>query len=157
MAAKKNRIPRYSTVEINGHSYYRTVIADEEDNRIFLYGKTREELYDKEMAALGQIANASFRRKFSTVAEYCEKWLLLQSAHVRATTLIDYTSKVRRHIIAELGDRHIADMSLDDIQVALVPVSKKSESVYKSVVVLYKSIFRASKGNHVIEDNPTST
>ncbi len=155
MAAKKNRIPRYSTVEINGHSYYRTVITDEEDNRISLYGKTREELYDKEMAALEQIDNASFRRKSPTVAEYCEKWLLLQSAHVRATTLIDYTSKVRRYIIAELGDRHIADVSLDDIQVALVPVSKKSESVYKSVVVLYKSIFRAAKESHVIEDNPT--
>ena len=155
MAAKKKRIPRYSTVEINGHSYYRTVITDEEDNRISLYGKTREELYDKEMAALDQIDNASFRRKSPTVAEYCEKWLLLQSAHVRATTLIDYTSKVRRHIIAELGDRHIADVTLDDIQVALVPVSKKSESVYKSVVVLYKSIFRAAKESHVIEDNPT--
>lgn len=155
MAAKKKRIPRYSTVEINGHSYYRTVITDEEDNRISLYGKTREELYDKEMAALEQIDNASFRRKSPTVAEYCEKWLLLQSAHVRATTLIDYTSKVRRHIIAELGDKHIADVSLDDIQVALVPVSKKSESVYKSVVVLYKSIFRAAKESHVIEDNPT--
>ena len=155
MAAKKKRIPRYSTVEINGHSYYRTVITDEEDNRISLYGKTREELYDKEMAALEQIDNASFRRKSPTVAEYCEKWLLLQSAHVRATTLIDYTSKVRRHIIAELGDRHIADVTLDDIQVALVPVSKKSESVYKSVVVLYKSIFRAAKESHVIEDNTT--
>lgn len=155
MAAKKKRIPRYSTVEINGHSYYRTVITDEEDNRISLYGKTREELYDKEMAALEQIDNASFRRKSPTVAEYCEKWLLLQSAHVRTTTLIDYTSKVRRHIIAELGDRHIADVTLDDIQVALVPVSKKSESVYKSVVVLYKSIFRAAKESHVIEDNPT--
>lgn len=155
MAAKKKRIPRYSTVEINGHSYYRTVITDEEDNRISLYGKTREELYDKELAALEQIDNASFRRKSPTVAEYCEKWLLLQSAHVRATTLIDYTSKVRRHIIAELGDRHIADVTLDDIQVALVPVSKKSESVYKSVVVLYKSIFRAAKESHVIEDNPT--
>ena len=131
------------------------MITDEEDNRISLYGKTREELYDKEMAALEQIDNASFRRKSPTVAEYCEKWLLLQSAHVRATTLIDYTSKVRRHIIAELGDRHIADVTLDDIQIALVPVSKKSESVYKSVVVLYKSIFRAAKESHVIEDNPT--
>lgn len=114
MAAKKKRIPRYSTVEINGHSYYRTVITDEEDNRISLYGKTREELYDKELAALEQIDNASFRRKSPTVAEYCEKWMLLQSAHVRATTLIDYTSKVRRHIIAELGDRHIADVTCID-------------------------------------------
>ena len=47
--AVKRRIPRYSTVEINGHIYYRTTVTDAEDNRISLYGKTREELYDKEI------------------------------------------------------------------------------------------------------------
>ena len=36
-----------------------------------------------------------------------------------------------------------------------VPVSKKSASVYKSVVILYKSIFRAAKESHVIDTNPT--
>lgn len=120
-----------------------------------LYGKTREELYDKELEALEKIDNATFRRKSPTVAEYCEKWLMMQSAHVRATTLTDYTSKVRRHIISELGDKCMADVTLDDIQVALVPVSKKSESVYKSVIVLYKSIFRAAKESRVIDSNPT--
>ena len=122
---------------------------------MILYGKTREEVYDKEMAALEQIDNATFRRKSPTVAEYCEKWLLMQSVHIRATTLIDYTSKVRRHIIKELGEKRMADVTLDDIQVALVPVSKKSASVYKSVVILYKSIFRAAKESHVIDTNPT--
>ncbi len=49
----------------------------------------------------------------------------------------------------------MADVTLDDIQLALVPVSKKSASVYKSVVVLYKSIFRAAKESRIIENNPT--
>ena len=122
---------------------------------IILYGKTREEVYDKEMAALEQIDSATFRRNSPTVAEYCEKWLLMQSVHVRATTLTDYTSKVRRHIIGELGEKKMAEVTLDDIQLALVPVSKKSASVYKSVVILYKSIFRAAKESHVIDTNPT--
>ena len=155
MAAKRKRIPRYSKVQINGHEYYKTDIEDADGKRVILYGKTREEVYDKEMAALEQIDNATFRRKSPTVAEYCEKWLLMQSVHVRATTLIDYTSKVRRHIIKELGEKRMADVTLDDIQVALVPVSKKSASVYKSVVILYKSIFRAAKESHVIDANPT--
>ena len=155
MATKRKRIPRYGTVQINGHTYYKTHVTDTEDNRICLYGKTREELYDKEMNALEQIDNARFRRKSPTVAEYCEKWLTMQSVHVRSTTLIDYTSKVKRHIIAPLGDRQIADVTLDDIQMALVPVSKLSASVYKSVIVLYKSIFRCAKESRVIEDNPT--
>lgn len=155
MATKRRHLPRYGTVEINGHTYYRTTVMDANEHRISLYGKTRQELYDKEMEALEQIDNATFRRKSPTVAEYCEKWLTLQSVHVRATTLTDYTSKVRCHIISELGDMHMADVTLDDIQVALVPVSKKSASVYKSVVVLYKSIFRAAKESRVIDDDPT--
>ncbi len=70
-------------------------------------------------------------------------------------TLMDYTSKVRRHIIAELGDKRMGEVSLDDIQLALVPVSKKSASVYKSVVILYKSIFRAVMESRIIDHNPT--
>lgn len=155
MATKRKRIPRYGTTEINGHTYYRAMVPDSEGNRIALYGKTREELYDKEMAVLEQIDNARSRRKSPTVEEYCEKWLTMQSVHVRATTLIDYTSKVRRHIIGPLGKKQIADVSLDDIQTALVPVSKLSASVYKSVIVLYKSIFRSAKESRVIDDNPT--
>ena len=155
MATKRKRIPRYGTVQIKGHTYYRTTVIDNEDNRISLYAKTREELYDKEMAALEQIDNARFRRKSPTVEEYCQKWLTMQSVHVRATTLIDYTSKVKCHIISPLGDRQIADVTLDDIQMALVPVSKLSASVYKSVVVLYKAIFRSAAESRVIDVNPT--
>lgn len=155
MAVKRKRIPRYSKVQVNGYEYYKTDIEDADGKRIILYGKTREEVYDKEMAALEQIDSATFRRNSPTVAEYCEKWLLMQSVHVRATTLTDYTSKVRRHIIGELGEKRMAEVTLDDIRLALVPVSKKSASVYKSVVILYKSIFRAAKESHVIDINPT--
>ena len=145
MALRKKRIPRYGTVQVNGHKYYRTDVEDAEGKRVILYGKTREELYDKEMAALEKVDNITFRQKSPTVAEYCEKWLLMQSVHIRNTTLTDYTSKVRRHIIKELGQKRMAEVTLDDIQVALVPVSKKSVSVYKSVIILYKSIFRAAQ------------
>lgn len=102
-----------------------------------------------------QIKNDTFRKHSPTVAEYCEKWLMLQSIHIRATTLTDYTSKVNRHIIGPLGNRRIAEVTLDDIQMALIPVSKLSASVYKSVVVLYKAIFRSAKENRIIKDDPT--
>lgn len=155
MAKRKKAIPQYGTVELNGIEYYRTRIKDADDKRVSLYARTPEELYEKEIEALERIENATFHRKSPTVAEYCEKWLLMQSVHIRATTLTDYTSKVRRHIIKELGQKRMADVTLDDIQLALVPVSKKSASVYKSVVILYKSIFRAAKESHVIGENPT--
>ena len=155
MARRKVVIPDYGTVTINGVKFYRTRIQNAEGKMVPLYARSPEELYDKELEAYEKIDNATFNRKSPTVAEYCEKWLLMQSVHVRATTLTDYTSKVRRHIIKELGDMRIADVSLDDIQIALVPVSKKSASVYKSVINLYKSIFRAAKESRIIENNPT--
>ncbi len=155
MATKRKRLPRYSTVEINGVMYYRTFVEGADGKKIALYGKTREELYDKEMDALERIDNYIMVRKSPTVEEYCEKWLLMQSANVRATTLTDYTSKVRRHIIKELGHKRMGEVTADDIQLALVPVSSKSASVYKSVVVLYKSIFRAAQESRVIDYNPT--
>lgn len=155
MAKRKIVIPTYGTVELNGIEYYRTRIQNTDGKLVALYARTPEELYDKELKALEQVDNDTFNRKSPTVAEYCEKWLLMQSVHVRATTLTDYTSKVRRHIIKELGDKRIADVSLDDIQLALVPVSKKSASVYKSVINLYKSIFRAAKQSRIITADPT--
>ena len=154
--AKKNRsVPQYGTVMRKGILYYRTRIQDADGKQVSLYATTCEELYEKQQAAKKQVEEIVFRRKHPTVAEYCEKWLLMQSVHVRATTMTDYTSKVRRHIIKELGDMGMADVTLDDIQLALVPVSKKSASVYKSVVVLYKSIFRAAKESRIIDKNPT--
>ena len=155
MAKRKRAIPQYGTVTLNGIDYYRTRVQNADGKLVALYARTPEVSYDKELGALEQIDNDTFCRKSPTVADYCEKWLLMQSVHVRATTLIDYTSKVRRHIIKELGQMRMADVTLDDIQLALVPVSEKSASVYKSVVILYKSIFRAAKESKIIDNNPT--
>ena len=115
MAKRKRAIPQYGTVTLNGIDYYRTRVQNADGKLVALYARTPEELYDKELGALEQIDNDTFCRKSPTVADYCEKWLLMQSVHVRATTLIDYTSKVRRHIIKELGQMRMADVTLDDM------------------------------------------
>ena len=99
MANRKIMLPQYGTVMKRGVLYYRTRIKDANGKLVAIYAKTPEELYDKELNALEQIDNDTFCRKSPTVAEYCEKWLLMQSVHVRATTMTDYTYKVRRHII----------------------------------------------------------
>ena len=154
MAVKK-RIPKYSMVEINGSRYYKTYVEDADGKRVILYGKTREELYEKEIKALDNAHRLLPHRASPTVAEYCEKWLLMKSANVRATTLIDYTSKVRRHIIAPLGDLRMSDVTTDDIKMALVPVAEKSASVFKSVNILYKCIFNSAEDSKIISHNPT--
>lgn len=97
------------------------------------------QVYGNLEGIIGIIAYA-IRKNSPTVADYCENWLKTQAVHIRATTLADYTSKIKRYIIGPLGDHRIAEITLDDIQMALIPVSKLSVSVYKCVTVLYKCV-----------------
>ena len=153
--AKRKTIPQYGTVVMNGIRYYRTRIEDADGKRVAIYGKTREEVYDKVEEAKRQIEDCVFRRKTPTVKEYCEKWLLMQSAHIRYTTLVDYTSKVKNYIIKPLGHKYMAEVTADDIKLAVIPAAKKSESVYRSVNMLMKCIFSSAEESRIIDYNPT--
>ena len=77
--AWQKNIPQYGTVTRKGVLYYRTRILDADGKQVSLYGTTCEELYDKEQEARRQVAEIIFHREHPTVAEYCEKWLLMQS------------------------------------------------------------------------------
>lgn len=122
---------------------------------IIVYGKTIDELCQKYEEAEHRTEDDLFSLRSPTVKEYCEKWLLMQSANVRSTTLIDYTSKVNRHIIKPLGHMRMTDITADDIKLALVPVSQKSASVFKSVNILLKCIFNSAEDSKIITYNPT--
>lgn len=154
MARKKREIPNYGTVVLKGIEFYRTRIEDADGKRVALYAKTPEELFDKVEEAKRQIENAAFRRASPTVAEYCERWLTMQSARIRTTTLIDYTSKVKNYIIAPLGHMYMAEVTADDIKLAMVNVSTKSSSVYRSVQMLYKCIFYSAVESKIIDSCP---
>ena len=154
MGRKKKQIPAYGTVNLNGIEYFRTRIDDADGKRVALYAKTAEELYDKVEEAKRQIEEATFRRRTPTVAEYCERWLLMQSVHIRTTTLVDYTSKVKNYIVAPLGHMYMANVTADDVKLALVPASKKSVSVYRGVHMLYKAIFNSAVDSRIIDSSP---
>lgn len=154
MGRKKKQIPEYGTVNLNGIEYFRTRIDDADGKRVALYAKTAEELYDKVEEAKRQIEEATFRRRTPTVAEYCERWLLMQSVHIRTTTLADYTSKVKNYIVAPLGHMYMANVTADDVKLALVPASKKSVSVYRGVHMLYKAIFNSAVDSRIIDSSP---
>lgn len=88
--------------------------------------------------------------------EYYSKNSSTITVHIRhLREKLKDTSDTPQYIIKPLGHMNIADVTADDIRLALVPVSKKSASVYKSVNILYKSIFAAAKESKVIQDNPT--
>ena len=123
MAKKKKAIPEYGTVIMGGTEYFRTRINDADGKRVALYAKTPEELYEKVEEAKKQIEECTFRRASPTVSEYCDKWLLMQSAHIRNTTYAFYQSKLNKYIKKPLGHKYMADVTADDLKLALIPPS----------------------------------
>ena len=148
------RVPQYGTVTRKGVLYYRTRILDADGKQVSLYGTTCEELYDKEQEARRQVAEIIFHREHPTVAEYCEKWLLMQSAKVSPATLKGYASNMKNYIIKPLGDMYMEEVTADDIRLALIPLSNKSESLHNTVNMLLKCIFYSAERSQLLEYNP---
>lgn len=95
MAKKKIVVPKYGTITLKGTEYYRTRIMDADGKQVSLYATTCEDLYKKELEARRQVGEIIFHRQHPTVEEYCEKWLLMQSAKVSASTLRGYTADMK--------------------------------------------------------------
>ena len=95
-----------------------------------------------------------FRRKHPTVAEYCEKWLLMQSAKVSTATIKGYRQNMKNYVINSLGDMYMEEVTADDIRLALVPLSQKSKGLYDTVNMLIKCVFYSAERSQLITDNP---
>ena len=154
MAKKKTEVPQYGTVMRKGIPYYRTRILDADGKQVSLYAATCEELYEKQLEARREVEEIIFRRQHPTVAEYCEKWLLMQSAMVSKATLKGYTPDMKNYIIKPLGEMYMEEVTADDIRLALVPLSNKSEGLYSTVNMLLKCIFYSAERSQILEYNP---
>lgn len=156
MAKKKSTVPSYGTVIRSGVQYFRTRVTDADGKQVSLYATTREELYRKELEARQQISDIIFRRENPTVAEYCEKWLYIKSAKISRGTLQGYTNAINNYIVKPLGEMYMSDVTADDIKLAMVPLSKKSQSYYSTVNMLMKCIFYSAERNKLLDYNPSA-
>ena len=154
MAKKKQSVPEYGTVTRKGTLYYRTRITDADGKQVSLYATTCEELYEKQLEGRRQVEEIIFRRKHPTVAEYCEKWLLMQSAKVSTATIKGYRQNMKNYVISSLGDMYMEEVTADDIRLALVPLSQKSKGLYDTVNMLIKCVFYSAERSQLITDNP---
>ncbi len=153
----KDYIPnfKFTTHWVDDKYVYVAFLEDSEGNKVKVSSTDFDDLCRRYETEKKNIESRAFNKKCPTVKDYCERWLHMQSANIRATSLIDYTSKVKRHIIAPLGHKKMSEVTTDDIKLALVPVSELSESVFKSVNILYKCIFDSAEASKIITHNPT--
>lgn len=147
--------PKKPTYEfIASRNEYRKRIKGPNGKYIALYAKTPEELTEKVATVQSRIADEVYRRENPIVKDYAEKWLTMQAPHIRTTTLADYTSKVKNYIIEPLGERYMADITPDDVKLAIAKAADRSASIYRSVQMLYKMIFNSALESHIVSENP---
>lgn len=144
--------PTYEYVE--RLKLYRKRIKGPGGKYVAIYGKTPGELDEKVAAAQKEIEEEIYHRENPTVKEYAEKWLAMHGAHIRTTTLVDYTSKVKIYIIEPLGDKYMAEVTPDDVRLAIGKAAAQSASIYRGVQMLYKMIFGSAMESHIIDESP---
>ena len=154
MTKRTDAMPHYGKVTRSGNQYYRTSIYDENRKRLVLYASTPEELFKKKQEAEKQIKEVIFHRENPTVKEYSNKWIRMQSSRLSYATLRGYSSCIRNYIIKPLGDMYMSDVTADDIQIALIPVSKRAQAVCNQLNMLIKAIFKSAERSGLIDYNP---
>lgn len=151
MSRKKEAIPQYGTINLSGNIYYRARITDADGKRNSLYAETPELLYEKVKEA-----KIKFSRENPTVREYCEKWLLMQSAVIRDTTQEAYRRTMQKYIVDKIGDMYLDEVTPDDLKLLMVPVSKMSSAVYANVNMLVKCVFYSAERSRLVDHNPAA-
>ncbi len=147
--------PKKPTYEfMASRNEYRKRIKGPNGKYIAIYGKTPEELSEKVAIAQQEIAEEVYHRENPTVREYAEKWLTMHGSHIRTTTLVDYTSKVKIYVIEPLGDKYMAEVTPDDVKMAINKAAQQSASIYRSVQMLYKMIFGSALESRIIDESP---
>ena len=68
--------------------------------------------------------------------------------------LLEDSGYMKNYIIKPLGEMYMEEVISDDIRLALVPLSKKSEGLYNKINMLLKCVFYSAERSQIIEHNP---
>ena len=152
----KIKIPEYGTTMRGGKTLFRTTVTDENGKRVTILANTREAVYKKEKEKRKAIDGALYRKAHPTVADYCEKWLLMKSATIRPNTINGYRHTIGKYIVKPIGDMYMEEVTADDLKLLMVPISKMSTAVYEEMNMLLKCIFQSALESNIILDNPAA-
>ena len=146
------RKPRYEYVP--KLKLYRKRIKDADGKSVAIYGKTEDQLTANLREAEAHIEKAKHNRTHPTLQIYAERWMEIYLPKVGVGTQADYKYIITNFIIGPLGHRYMSDITQDDVELALLQVNAKSESVYRKTTMLFKRIFEAAEENEIIEKSP---
>jgi hypothetical protein len=109
-----------------------------------------------------EIENGSWKRpqmraeRFMTVAQYAERWIEVRREE-GLKTADDYWSRLRFHVLPELGDRQLLQVAREDIKRVIGELARKSDLAPRTVHRVYEAIralFASAVEQQLIPDSP---
>ena len=148
---------------------YEKSIKNENGDWRKVYASTPEELAQKVKARKRQVEYLKALQANPTVAVYANTWMDMRPSDLSASRLADYDLALRQHILPYIGDKHIMEVTTQDIadmmhaqdgdakNPQVKANAKLSRSMQQKVVYVLKGIFAQAVTDGYIKNDPTET
>jgi len=133
---------------------YITRTVTHNGKRYYVRGKTLEECLQKRLELKSRLAEGDRIKYTPTVAEWAETALNDFKPNVSEDYRSQMTQRVGKHILSEIGDMKVQDVTVLDCQRIINNQAGKSKSHIRKLTQELKFIFRTAKKNGLIKNNP---
>ncbi len=123
-----------------------TYKPDGQRNRIAIYGHTSKEVEDKVDELRAAIKSRTYiRPSKDTVADYAAKWLTTYKAARELNTRAMYKNIIDKHIVPEIGNMELKDLTHGDVQGMINDRSDKPRTCQQILITMRQIIKRAEQ------------
>lgn len=133
-------------------------------------GKTQDDLNDavvKKYIATGRIwefmdmprgaAPEPQKSKGISFGEYAEQWMAIKKEQIRPTTLKDYTTILRSHLLPAFKDKEFASITPSDFQAFLNERSEFSKKYLTNIKKFFGMVCKDAIEDKILESNPAES
>jgi len=135
---------------------YRKRIKNEEGRWIPIYEKTKPALRSKVKHREAEIARIKEERKTPPCYQYFAEWFALWSPGKGTKHLQSVRNAINNHILPEIGNMRMVDISENDLLKVMNNVADKSQSLNKQIIFVLKNVFRAAVKEGVTRFDPAA-
>ena len=140
------------------YQYKRKTILLPNGERKDLYAKTQEELDDKIMRFKILTRSGVDVCSEETFGHFAQMWYdIYKKPYLREKSLEMIRYILNQHILPELGDYRLQDITPMQIQSIMAGLAKKSSSLQSKVLINLRSIFKIAQENGLIVRSPVSS
>ena len=119
-----------------------------------VWGKTKAECREKAARRAADLAAAEEESAGGAlVYQYAKTWYELNTRDLGAKRRDDYRNAINNHICPVIGEKRLADVTLDD-GLEILSRAPQSKSAQQKIVTTLKRIFKAAADNDMIRRSP---